>query len=204
MSAEKTNDAGTAVAAGGNFEELLKSLDAVASDADNIGQGGDDANVAAAAGADGGDEDGDDDGDDIPKSAAASDEFVDATELVKSLMERQDSTDGVLAKAMGQMATVLGKQNDLIKSLQAEVKALASQGRGRKAVLSFADKPPIGDLAKSNGADDNQITPADLLAKSQSAFAAGKLSGVEANTIDVCLRNGWAIEPTILRKIAAA
>ncbi len=211
---------------GNSFDELLKSLAQVADGADTLAKaaaaapadGEDDKTVATAA-ADSGvgapdgnpeDEEENEDGEEFGKSLGSDDdgsEMVDATDLVKSLMARQDSTDGVLAKAMTSMVGALSKQNNLIKSLQAEVGKLAGQGRGRKTLVTISEKPGIADvLAKSGSesAEDGKITPGELLAKSNAAHAAKKISGVELNTIDVCLRNNWPIEPSILQKVALA
>jgi hypothetical protein len=204
---------------GSSFDELLKSLAQVEEGAGTLAKAApaaedDDEMVAAAAAesgvdADGGNpEDDDEGGEEFGKSLGSADdgsEMVDATELVKSLMARQESTDGVLAKAMTSMVGALSKQNDMIKSLQAEVGKLASQGRGRKTLVTISEKPGIADtLAKSEGADDGKITTGELLAKSHAAHAAKKISGVELNTIDVCLRNNWPIDAGILQKVALA
>ena len=206
-----------------NFDELLKSLAQVAEGADTLAKaaaaapsGEDDKTVAAAA-ADAGvkapegnpeDDELDELGEAFGKSLganAAGDEMIDATDLVKSLIARQDSTDGVLAKAMTSMVGAMAKQNDLIKSLQTEVRTLAGQGRGRKTLVSVSEKPGIADTrVKSGAAEENTITPSDLMAKSNVAYAAKKISGTELNTIDACLRNGWPIDAGIIQKVALA
>lgn len=198
---------------GSSFEDLLKSLSEVAEESETLAKSAaaeDDATVAAAAedsgvvvpgdDADLEDEDEAEEGETIAKS----DDMVDATDLLKSMLSRQEGTDAALTKALTVFTGALSKQNALIKSLQSEVSSLRSQGRGRKTMLNVSEKPPIGDLAKSAAAEEGKISPQDLLAKSQQAFSAGKLSGVEANTVDVCLRNGWSIDPGILAKVAAA
>lgn len=208
---------------GSSFDELLKSLAQVSDGADTLAkaaaaapaEGEDDKTVAAAAADSGVDapagnpeDEEEEGGEEFGKSLgadASGAEMIDATELVKSLMARQDSTDGVLAKALTSVAGAMGKQNELIKSLQAEVRTLAGQGRGRKTLVTINEKPAIADtLAKSEAADDGKITPGELLAKSHAAHAAKKISGVELNTIDVCLRNSWPIDAGILQKVALA
>lgn len=203
-----------------SFDELLKSLQQVAEGADTLAKAApaaeDDKTVAAAA-ADSGvdapagnpeDDDEDEGGEEFGKSLgadASGAEMIDATELVKSMIDRQDATDGVLAKAMTSMVGAMSKQNELIKSLQAEVRTLAGQGRGRKTMVTIADKPGVADvLAKSEAAEEGKITTGELLAKSHAAHAAKKISGVELNTIDVCLRNNWPIDAGILQKVALA
>lgn len=197
-----------------DFDELLKSLNEVAEQSDTLAKAAapapDDKQVAAAAAQAGAGGKGDGDGDEGEDDDE--DDMVDATQLVKSLMERQDSNENVLAKALTGFTDIMSKQNktiaaqgNLIKSLQTEVQALGGQGRGRKSQVAPIAKPGISDtLAKSHGADDGAITPADLLAKSNAAYSAGKLSGSEFNTVDVCLRNGWPIDAGILTKVASA
>lgn len=204
----------------GGFEELLKSLSDAADETETLAKAAAPAAVVPAAG--GADDSDDDeevpaDGDDAAVAAAAADgedgvmakggdDMVDATELLKSMLARQDDTEGVLAKALGSFTQVVSKQNALIKSLQSEVRALAGQGRGRKTMLNVAEKPGVSDvMAKSQGAqDEGAITPADLLAKSNAAYAAGAITGAQLNTVDVCLRNHWPIDAGILTKIAGA
>lgn len=202
-----------------SFDELLKSLQQVAEGADTLAKAApaaeDDKTVAAAAAdsgvdAPGGNPEDEEEGEDeeFGKSLGADEsgaEMIDATELVKSMLARQDATDGVLAKAMTSMVGAMSKQNELIKSLQAEVRTLAGQGRGRKTMVTIADKPGVADvLAKSEAAEEGKITTGELLAKSHAAHAAKKISGVELNTIDVCLRNNWPIDAGILQKVALA
>lgn len=190
-----------------NFEDLLKALSQVSEKTDEIedeNDVADDDKVVGEAAEEGGEAG---DGEDFGKSTAANeeDEYVDATDLIKSMIGRQDASEGVLAKALGTLGATLSKQNTLIKSLQEEVGKLASQGRGRKTMLTIADRPGIADtLAKSSAAEDAAITPKDLLAKSHEAHAAKKISGVELNTIDVCLRNNWPIDAGILQRVALA
>lgn len=208
-----------------NFDELLKSLDAVGEETKKMakpGDGDDDKTVKAAAkegdgddeGSEGG-EDGDEgeggDGDDVLGKSLGTDgegnDLVDATELLKSLLVRQDNTEGTLAKAISSMVGVVSKQNDLIKSLQADVKSMSTQGRGRKTLLVATEKPGVSDvLAKSGAGEKNEgeITPEELLVKCDVAYKGGAITGAEFNTVDVCLRNSWPIAPAILNKIAAA
>lgn len=221
MSAEKSN-----------FDTLLATLNGVADEASTLAKSAvaaeaDDKKVVAAAadagikppviaaagGADAGAGDGDgdedeDEGAEFGKSLgsdADGNPLVDATDLVKSLIARQDGTEGVLAKALETFTGTLKSQNDLIKSLSARVETLSGQGRGRKAVLAISEKPVIGDLAKSGAAEDEgKITPAELMAKSNAAYEAKKISGVELNTIDACLRHREPIPAALLQKVALA
>ena len=204
-----------AAQSGTNFDELLKSLKQTEDDAETLAESSpdDDAVAAAAAASDVAlpvgedDDDEDDDGEEFGKSLGFGEDgehLVDATDLVKSMLERQEKADDILAKAMTSMVSAMGKQNNLIKSLQSQVAALASQGRGRKAMLSVNEKPNPTDVMAKSEAAGAAITPADLLAKAEAAYQAGSITGAQANTIDVCLRNHWPIDPGILHKLAGA
>ena len=208
-----------------NFEELLKALketedeatatlakaqapdaedagledDPEAADAgDDAAEGGDDAAIQAAA-----------DAADFGKSFEFTDEkgekhqAVDATVLVKSLLERADRTDDTLAKALTAMNGVVAKQGELIKSLTDQVKALSSQGRGRKAVVSIVEKPDAGTLAKSQASEEG-VSTEQFFAKANAAFDAEKISGKDLNIISVCLRSNHPIEPALIQKVMSA
>ena len=115
-------------------------------------------------------------------------EAVDATDLIKSLMDRVDAHDDVMAKALASTLSTIKAQGDMIKSLQSQVSKLAGQGKGRKTVLSVVEKPASGEtMAKSQ---QDGMTPADFMAKANAAFSAGKLTGKELTTLDVAVRNG--------------
>ncbi len=130
-------------------------------------------------------------------------EAVDATALVKSLLERADRADDTLAKALTAMNGVVAKQGELIKSLTDQVKALSSQGRGRKAVVSIVEKPDAGTLAKSQASEEGMSTE-QFFAKANAAFDAEKISGKDLNVISVCLRSNHPIEPALIQKVMSA
>lgn len=210
-----------------NFEALLKELGDVAAEQETMAKAmpepvapnpedgeedGDDAAIAAAAAEAGAKPAAPGDADDAPAfgksfeftdAAGATHEAVDATELVKSLIGRLDSSEDVLAKALTSMAGSLKSQGDLIKSLSSQVQALSSQGRGRKAMLTVSEKPAIGDtMAKANA--ESGVTPEQFFAKANAAFDAGKISGKELNVVSVSLRGNHPIEPGLIQKIALA
>lgn len=211
---------------GSNFDELLKSLNAVADDTDTLTKSkpaavekapDDKAIAAASADGDADDEDEEDegmadDGKTFGKSIVATDangnevDAIDATDLIKSMAERIGGLDTTLSKALTGITGVMAKQNDMIKSLQSQVSSLAGQGRGRKTQLFITEKPGIGEtLVKSEAASgEGKITPMELMAKSNAAYEAKKISGVELTTVDVCLRMGQAISPELLNRIALA
>lgn len=174
------------------------------------GDGGDDAAIQAAAAEAGAGDEGDDKGSEFGKSFEFTDEHgqkqkaVDATDLVKSLIERLDTTDDTLAKALTAMTGVVSKQGELIKSLTAKVEALGGQGRGRKTMLTVVEKPDAGTLAKAQGADKGGMEVGEFFAKANAAFDAGKITGRELTTIDVCRRSNVAPDPALIQKVLSA
>lgn len=206
-----------------NFEELLKALqetdEAAAAtlakaeapepedddDEDEADGDADDANIAAAADADGKPAMGEfGKSFEFTDAAGNKQQAVDATELVKSLMERQEATDDTLAKALTSMTGALQKQGELIKSMAAQIKDLSGQGRGRKTVLAISEKPDAGTLAKSEGAGAGGITADQFFAKANAAFDAGKLTGQELTVIDVCKRENKPLDPALINKVISA
>lgn len=210
-----------------SYQKLLDELEALQKSMDQGGS--DDARIAAAAAA-GSDEDEEDkhgepdgdegaggngDGDGDEGSMAKSFSFqldngevveaIDGTELVKSLQnevamlksEREATateTDKVFAAVLGHLKT----QGELIKGLSAQVEKLSSEGRGRKSVSA-----PSAAMAKSLGTDAGGLTPERLLAKSNAAYDAGRISGKELTTIDVALRHGAVIDEGLMARVLA-
>lgn len=211
-----------------NFEELLKALNDAEAETDEVlaqakepvdpdleDDPEDDEMIAAAAGegapapaaapAAAGDEDGEfGKSFEFTDAAGNKQQAVDATELVKSLIDRQDTTETVLAKAMNSMTSLVQKQGDLIKSLTQEVRSLSAQGRGRKTMLNVAEKPDAGVLAKSQGAAADGMTTQEFFAKANAAFDAEKISGKDLNVISVCLRSNHAIDPELIQRVVSA
>lgn len=206
-----------------NYAELLKAIADVGDEADTLAKGGfpdakddkgtDDKAIAAAS--KDADNNGVDDDDEIDPDATMSKaltvvdaagnpvEAIDATDLIKSLQDKVEGQDDVLAKALGGIGTILKKQNDLIKSLQDGMNKLASQGSGRKAVFMAVEKPGVGgDMAKSDAAGEGQLSIDDFFAKANTAFDKAKISGHELNTISVCIRQNVPIDPALIRKVA--
>jgi hypothetical protein len=136
-------------------------------------------------------------------------EAEDGTELVKALTEnlgaltnRFDSSESVMVKALGQTVSLLKAQSALITGLQAQVKAMAGEGRGRKAVVSLVEKPAGGTLAKGG---DGGISPDDFMAKAESQWKAGKISGQEIAFIESAFNRGqFTLPPALISKVSAA
>lgn len=156
------------------------------------------------AGAEGGDGDGDET---MGKSFAlkledgTELEAIDGTELVKSLMARVESNEGTVMKALGTAVDLLGKQGNMIKSLQDEVKKLAGEGRGRKTVVSVSEKPVAGaTMAKSQGAADG-LSANEFMAKALAAQASGRLTGLDVARAESALNKGLPVPQDVVNRV---
>lgn len=134
-------------------------------------------------------------------------EAVDGTELVKSLMARFDAFGSTVAQKEEAMTKALGAAVDLIKSqgeaiatLQTEVKRLASEGRGRKAVVSVAEKPAAGTMMKSEPAG---ISGEEFMAKALSAQKVGRITALEVSKAEGYLLKGLAVPADIVNRVLA-
>lgn len=126
---------------------------------------------------------------------------IDGTELVKSLMGRVEKNEEAVMKSLGLAIDLLGKQGDMIKSLQAEVKKLAGEGRGRKAVVSVSEKPAAGTtMAKSQGADEG-MSANEFMAKALSAQAAGRLTGLDVARAESALNKGLPVPQDVVNRV---
>lgn len=126
-------------------------------------------------------------------------EAMDGTELVKSLMARVETTEGVMAKALGQAVDLISKQGEMLKSLRSDMNKLAGEGRGRKAVVSVAEKTTSAEtMAKS---ETPGLTKQEFFAKANAAFDTGRITGKELTVIDVSLRSGSEIDQGLVAKV---
>ena len=158
-----------------------------------------------------GDEDGeysDDDGDEVMGKSfsfqledGTTIEALDGTELVKSLMARIETNEGTMAKALGAAVDLIGKQGKMIKSLQDQMTALGASGRGRKAVISVAEKAPVGDMRKSMDDKSEGLHPQEFMAKALSAQAAGKITGLDIARAESALNKGLPVPSDIVARV---
>lgn len=132
-------------------------------------------------------------------------EVIDAEGLLKSLgaLEERIATtvdQAQLTKCLNPMLELIQGQNTLIKSMGAQLEALAGSGRGRKAVLTITERPAPGEqvLAKS---DPVQLSVPDLLAKSLKAQREGKITGADVARVEVALQSGLSAPADVLARI---
>lgn len=133
-------------------------------------------------------------------------EAEDGTELVKSLFARVDGQEDLMVKALGgaiNLIKVQGEQlaatNALVKSLQIDLAKLGNQGAGRKTMVSVHEQ--VSEMTKSMQQQPQGPTPQEFLAKANTAFSAGKITGHEFTVIDVSLRQQEAIDPALFAKV---
>jgi hypothetical protein len=134
-------------------------------------------------------------------------EAQDGTELVKSLIARCDDTEDVIAKALTSVVNLVKAQDvrakaqdELIKSLQGDLKRIGGEGKGRKTLLSITESTSV--LAK---AEDTGLSAVEFMAKANVAFEAKRISGADLNFIDVALRERKAnvIDQSLVAKVLA-
>lgn len=202
MSAEKT---------GGAFDALLEEINGeLAKALPAEGEtSNDDAEIAAAAG----EGEGDDEDEEKKEGAEMAKSFeieladgtkiqaVDGAELVKALIGRIETNESAVLKVLGETAKIAVEQGKLIKSLQGEVASLKDQGKGRKAVLTVAEKPApkAEELKKSQepeGLDGEQF-----MAKALSAQAAGRINGTQVAIAEAHINAGKQPPANIVKAV---
>jgi hypothetical protein len=189
---------------GGDADDT--KIEAAAADGEDAGEATDAADGAEGAEAD----EGGDDGEQFGKSLTVigengeQEEAIDATDLIKSLVERVESTESNMGKAVGLLTDLVKAQATTIGALQGQVTKLASAGRGRRAVVSVAEKP---ELTKSLGADGDGagkpegITANEFMAKAMEACTAGKITGLEVARAESYLNRGADVPANIKAKV---
>lgn len=133
-------------------------------------------------------------------------EAQDGTELVKSLFERVDSQEDMMVKALGgtldlvkSLTSQVTSQGALIKSLQDTVAKLGAQPAGRKTLVTVHEQ--VSTLTKSLPQQEQAPTREEIMAKSNAAFTAGKISGQEFTMIDVAMRSGVPLDQALVSKV---
>lgn len=142
-------------------------------------------------------------------------EAYDATEILKSFDARIGSqvTELDLLKAeiaalkardipsadaiKAEVEKVLVAQNDLIKSMQAQIAALGAEGRGRKSLLNVHEKPAAA------GTEARPETPSSeaLMTKALIAQKQGRITGQDVARLDAYLGRGLQAPPEILARL---
>lgn len=131
-------------------------------------------------------------------------EIVDAEALIKSVQDldgRMGKTEDVLAKGLESALNLIKGQGELIKSLQDQVKQLGGKGAGRKTVLTVHEKPAATAETLAKSQQDDGLTKEQFLAKSEAAWNAQVISGIEFASVDAALRTGNKLDPSLIQRI---
>lgn len=202
-----------------DFEALLAQINAVGEEQDLMAKslssdpkdnGAADNKIADADAEDKNPEDAEDDkiDDDTPMTKSMNIDgevyqIADADELIKSMAQFGDRLSGqekILSTALESVLNVMNTQSSLIKSLNDKVERLSGSPM-RKSIIAVAERPSVADQGRvDKGQEKPQL--GELMAKSSAAFAAGKLSGLDAARIENYIQSGCAIPADLLAKIS--
>lgn len=127
-------------------------------------------------------------------------EAVDGTQLVKSLMARVEASEEQAAKGLEMAVSLLKQQGEMIKSLQGQVAKLANEGRGRKTVVSIAEKKSVAEPLQKSQSDEG-IPVGEFMAKCLSLQAAGKLTGLDVARAESALNKGLPVPADIMARV---
>lgn len=210
------------------FEKLMQELGTIQTDQETMtkalpAEDGKDEEKIQAAAADGGlgDGDADDEGgkgdgdadDKGGKPMAKSFSFTledgtvveaeDGTELVKSLHERVEKTEGSMVKALETAVGLIKGQGELIKSLTARVEKLSGEGRGRKAVVSIAAKPESTTETMAKSLAPEGMTTEQFFAKAMDAQKAGRITATDISVAETYLNRGQPIPAHLVARVTA-
>jgi hypothetical protein len=159
-------------------------------------------------------EDEDEDGGEEPMTKAfkvktadgAEVDVIDGSQMLKSLGDRVAKIEGFGLEAFAELQTAMGgalelikAQGTMIKSLTERMTELAGAGRGRKAVVTVAEKPaPAATMAK---AEEQGVTPEVFFTKALSLQAAGKVTAEDIARAEAALNRGLPIPESIRVKV---
>jgi hypothetical protein len=144
-------------------------------------------------------------------------EYQDGAELVKSMLERMENTDEVMAKAVGGVldvvgdlkvviqtqATTIAEQGKLLKSLQGQIGSLGNKGAGRVSTISVLSKSSPGAGSAARPVQQPSMTRDEVLAKASSLHREGKLNGLQVATVEADLNAGRKPAAEVLALINA-
>lgn len=199
------------------FEELLADVESMSGLTKSFGESdsADDEKIAAAE-REG--EEGDEDDESLTKSYTLKDEetgeerqFVDASDLLKAMQDTINEQGEQLAALKPSVVKVLGAQNALIKSLVGQVgdlhgklNELSGQGRGRKSVLTIAERPEQKAEEIRKSIEGDTMNGQEFLAKCDALFSAGKLTGIQISMAEACINAGQQPPKEVIQAVAAS
>jgi len=131
-------------------------------------------------------------------------EAIDGTELVKSLTARLDKQEGDFAahtedlmKAMNAIVTTVKDQSEMIKSLRDELSTIRTEGRGRKSMVTMAEKTDT-TLQKSQ---KDGMPGEEFMAKCLIAQKKGRLTALDVSIAEASLNKGVQIPERIVTQV---
>ena len=136
-------------------------------------------------------------------------DYLDGTELVKSLTARADAQDTKIAALEGQLAKslqALGLSATMMKSMSATITRLGNAPAGRRSVVSIqAKEAGAAAVASPSAADPLAGMTADaVLNKSMALYQAGQLGAADVNRIEAHINSGMGVPAVYHSKIFAA
>lgn len=160
-------------------------------------------------------------GEDLTKSlpvveGADGDQMIDATEVLETLQKSMNSTNEALntgfplmISMMERMGNTIAAQGELIKSLQQNQINAGAQGAGRKSQVVVMAKSVAGAQAAGAGAGADghaeQMSGEELMIKSNAAYTAGKITGIELNLMDMAVNRGvGTLDMALVNRIVGA
>ncbi len=104
---------------------------------------------------------------------------MDGTALIKALTMRVETNENEAKAALTMAIGLIKGQGAMIKSLTDKVEKLSNTGKGRKAVVTIAEKPAAEKTVEAEG-----VQIQDFMAKAHVVWSAGKLSGDEFRRLE--------------------
>ena len=123
---------------------------------------------------------------------------IDGTELIKSLMSKIDDQEVSVKKIIGTTLDLIKSQGEQISALKTEITKLGSEGRGRKTVVSIAEKPTTGTMEKSEPAG---LSGEEFMTKALAAQVAGRLTALDVSIAEASLLKGLPVRADIVNKV---
>lgn len=135
----------------------------------------------------------------------------DGLAMLKAMHERLQAITGVTGESdadmlkaltlvggtVGKMLKKIEKQDSMLKSMQAQINALGSQGSGRKAIVTLLEKSLRGNAADDEGGE--KLSTQEILAKAQTAAGKGMLSAIQVAHVERACNSGFEPSPEVMQ-----
>jgi hypothetical protein len=128
---------------------------------------------------------------------------VDGASLIKSLVGRIEKNEGAVLTVLGDARKVIVAQGELIKSLATDVAALKDTGKGRRTVLTIAEKPAATAEVLAKSEVDGGMSGDEFMAKALVAQTAGRITGSQVAVAEAYLNAHKPPPADIVRAVMA-